>query len=96
MSDSLTKVMTMPKHHVKKCGLNDVRGLVAACVFASVSLAEGKRQIEEQIDYSTWFVLLVVLVLGLFMGCCCGWKLKGMTMKLKKGDSDGGRDRPDD
>ncbi len=35
LSDSLTKVMTTPKHHVKKCGLKDLQFATAAMVMAS-------------------------------------------------------------
>ena len=35
LSDSLTKVMPMPKHHVQKCGLRDLNIALAEMVFAS-------------------------------------------------------------
>ena len=85
-SDSLTKVMTMPKHHVKKCGLNDVKTLLAACTVAGLGQAEGASSATER-NFSddgptVWQVLALVLTLGVVIGFVCGWLFKTIVMKF--------------
>ena len=43
-SDSLTKAMTMPKHHVQKCGLQDLNIVLAGMVFASQIAVSGRSR----------------------------------------------------
>ena len=70
LSDSLTKVMTMPKHHVQKCGLRDLNIAHAGMVCASqVSVAEAVEK--DRFPGSETFVIQAVVVLfliGLFTG----------------------------
>ncbi len=75
LSDSLTKVMTMPKRHVRRRGLKDLQLGTFAMVMTSQMVEVGARAAENQtIDHHPapeWFVLtaaVVVFMLGLMAG----------------------------
>ena len=70
LSDSLTKVMTMPKHHVQRCGLKDIQIMMVTAMAMQCGLAEAKSA-EEKYPGSEWFVLqaaAIVFLVGLFTG----------------------------
>ena len=87
LSDSLTKVMTMPKHHVKKCGLKDLQLATIAMVMASQMVRVEASAAGETIDNhpgSEWFVLkaaLMVFKLGVLGGMYLMYKIKALTAK---------------
>ena len=70
LSDSLTKVRTMPRHHVQKCGLRDLNIALIGMVFASqVTVAEAVEK--DRFPGSETFVIqaaLVLFLIGLFTG----------------------------
>jgi hypothetical protein len=78
LSDNLTKVMTMPKQHVQKCGLNDIQVAVAAMVVASHFAVAEVAQDEDKHPNSEWLVLkaaVVLFLVGLFTGMFLAKKL---------------------
>jgi hypothetical protein len=70
LSDSLTKVMTMPKHHVQKCGLRDLNIALIGMVFAS-QVAGAEAVEKDRFPGSETFVIqaaVVLFLIGLFTG----------------------------
>ncbi len=70
LSDSLTKVMTTPKHHLQKCGLRDLQVAISATVVA-FNFAVAAAQDEDKHPGAEWFVLkaaAVLFLVGLFKG----------------------------
>ena len=94
LSDSLTKVMTMPKHHVKKCGLKDLQLATIAMVMASQVLkAEATAEAvcdasgaKDDHPGSEWFVLraaMVLFMVGLLAGMFLMKKLQALTTRVE-------------
>ena len=88
LSDSLTKVMTMPKHHVKKYGLKDLQLATIAMAMASQMVrAEASAAASETIDNHPgfeWFVLkaaLILFMMGVLTGMYPMFKVKALTAK---------------
>ena len=94
LSDSLTKVMTMPKRHVKKCGLKDLQLATIAMVMASqvlkaeataVAVYDASGTTDDH-PGSEWFVLkaaLILFMVGVLTGMCLMTKLKALTAKVE-------------
>ncbi len=73
LSDSLAKVMTMPKHHVQKCGLRDLNITLIGMVFAS-QVARAEAVEKDRFPSSEPFVIQAAVVLFL-IGLITGMRL---------------------